>query len=87
MNTEEKRRRVYFTWVYFRHLKFDQEHLAGIINQYAISFTIVIGRYDKIITAANMQPFLSKLKKKEFLLIEAGHNDLIDKSVHVVIKS
>lgn len=87
MNTEEKRRRVYFTWVYFRHLKFDQKHLAGIINQHAISFTIVIGRYDKIITAANMQPFLSKLKKKDFFLIEAGHNELIDNSIHVVIKS
>jgi pimeloyl-ACP methyl ester carboxylesterase len=87
MNTEEKRRRVYFTWVYFRHLKFDQQHLVRIINQHAISFSMVIGRYDKIITAANMQPFLSKLTKKEFLLIDAGHNDLIDKSITLFIKT
>jgi pimeloyl-ACP methyl ester carboxylesterase len=81
MDTEEKRRRVYYSWVYFRHFKFNRNALARIINQKNIHFTMIIGRYDKVITAANMQRFLSTLKQKEFVLIEAGHNDLIAKSL------
>jgi len=77
MNTEEKRKRVYYSWVVFRHLQFDLDKIADILNSNHIPLTLIIGKYDKIITAKNMKPFLDKLRIKRFEIIEAGHNDLI----------
>jgi pimeloyl-ACP methyl ester carboxylesterase len=87
MNTEGKRKRVYYSWVVFRHLQFDLDKIASILNDRHIPLTLIIGRYDKIITAKNMQPFLDKLRIKRFETIEAGHNDLISKSLRVIVKS
>jgi len=81
MNTEEKRKRVYYSWMAFRHFQFNLDHIAGILNSIPIPLTLIIGKYDKIITAKNMLPFVNKLKKEvRFEVIEAGHNDLITKS-------
>ena len=81
MNTEEKRKRVYYSWVVFRHLKFNLDEIANTLNAHHIPLTLVIGKYDKIITSKNMEPFVKKLHTVRFEVIEAGHNDLIQKSV------
>jgi len=77
MNTEEKRKRVYYSWVVFRHLQFDLDQIASILNDHHTPLTLIIGQYDKIITAKNMEPFVKKLHTVRFEVIEAGHNDLI----------
>jgi pimeloyl-ACP methyl ester carboxylesterase len=77
MSTEEKRKRVYLSWVVFRHLQFNLQHMATLLNQYQISCTLVIGKHDKIITAKNMKRFTKKLHHIQFNIIEAGHTDLI----------
>lgn len=79
MNTEEKRRRVYFSWVYFRHLKFNTDQIADLINQHEINFTLITGKHDKVITTQNMAGFLKRIKRKQALEIKSGHNDLIDR--------
>jgi pimeloyl-ACP methyl ester carboxylesterase len=84
MDTEEKRKRVYFSWVYFRHLKFDLNQIAGLLNNKLIPFTLVVGQHDKVIQAKNMEGFVQKIKSKRFEVIEAGHNDLIGKSRNVL---
>jgi pimeloyl-ACP methyl ester carboxylesterase len=81
MNTEEKRKRVYYSWVVFRHLKFELDEIASLLNEKKIPTTLIIGRYDKIITAKNMEPFVKKLHTIRFEVIDAGHNDLIAKSI------
>ncbi len=81
MDTEEKRRRVYFAWVYFRHLKPDLNQLVSLANQHATSCRLLIGKYDKVIQAENMKTFVGKIRKIQFDVIEAGHNDLIAKSI------
>lgn len=86
MNTEEKRRRVYYSWVYFRHLKFDLDKIASVLNQKEIPFTMIVGKFDKVIQPKNMEGFLSKIRIKEFKVLEAGHNDLIAKSVEAIKK-
>lgn len=84
MNTEEKRTRVYYSWVVFRHLKFDLRKIAALINEKNIRLTLLVGKYDKIITASNMQRLLSHVKDYRFEIINAGHNDLIEKSAAVL---
>ena len=80
MDTEEKRRRVYYSWVYFRHLKFDLRKIADILNQNKIPLTIVVGKYDKVIQPQNMAQLVAKVRNHRFKIIEVGHNDLISKS-------
>jgi pimeloyl-ACP methyl ester carboxylesterase len=86
MNTEAKRRQVYYTWVYFRHLKFDLDKIASVVNQKEIPFTMIVGKFDKVIQPKNMEGFLSKINSKEFKILEAGHNDLIAKSAEAIKK-
>lgn len=85
MDMEEKRKRVYFSWVYFRHLKFDLDLLAGLLNNKQIPLTLIVGKHDKVIQAKNMDEFVQKIKSKRFEIIDAGHNDLIAKSRDVLL--
>ena len=81
MNSEEKRNRVYYSWVVFRHLRFDLSKLARIINHHKIFVTIVVGQYDRVIKATAMQRFVKKLDRCRFETPEAGHSGLISVSV------
>jgi pimeloyl-ACP methyl ester carboxylesterase len=77
MNTREKRRRVYLTWVVFRHLKFDLKLIAFLINQNNIAMIMFTGKYDKIIKEENMMDLLKHVKEYEHVILESGHNNLI----------
>lgn len=79
MSTEEKRRRVYYTWVYFRHLKFDLYSIADLLNGGKIPLLMITGRFDKIITTKNMAAFTKRLMHHKLVELEAGHNDLVER--------
>lgn len=76
MNTTEKRQRVYYSWVVFRKLRFGLKALASHINQHHIPVTIIVGKYDKVITPASMNDFVKQLDQPRVVVIEAGHNFL-----------
>jgi pimeloyl-ACP methyl ester carboxylesterase len=80
MNSEEKRSRVYYSWVVFRHLNFDLHKIASMINEAEIPITIVVGKYDKVIRPKNMERFVSLLNNCVFETPEAGHTGLISES-------
>jgi pimeloyl-ACP methyl ester carboxylesterase len=77
MNTREKRARVYYSWVVFRHLKFDLDKLAKIINRHKIPLTVVVGQYDQVIKPKSMEKLLNKLDNYIFETPEVGHTGLI----------
>lgn len=81
MNTPEKRERVYYAWVVFRHLKFNMKTIANIINSNKINITLIVGKYDKIITVKNMDLLLNELVDYKFEIVETGHNGVIQESV------
>lgn len=78
MNTREKRRRVYYSWVVFRHLKFNMDKIADIISSNQIDVDMFLGKYDKIITEKNMQKLLKLLPYYNLHILDCGHNTLID---------
>jgi pimeloyl-ACP methyl ester carboxylesterase len=86
MGTEEKRFRVYYSWVVFRHLRFKQRRLAKLINEHNIELTVIVGKYDKVIEPDNMKSFLSKLKKYRFEILNNGHSGLINQSLPYFIE-
>jgi pimeloyl-ACP methyl ester carboxylesterase len=78
MDTPEKRRRVYNTWMLCRQLRFSMKHIAQLINHHQIPVYFFLGTYDRIITKKNMLGLLKRLKKYELVILQTGHNQLID---------
>jgi pimeloyl-ACP methyl ester carboxylesterase len=79
MNTEVKRKRVYLSWVVFRHLKFDMNQIASLINSNKIQLTMVVGSFDKIITVKSMNRLLNKVDNPNLVILETGHNEILSK--------
>lgn len=85
MNSEAKRKRVYYSWVVFRHLVFDLKKIARLINGNAIRLTMIVGKYDKVIRPENMRGLLRHVKDYRLEVIESGHTGLIRESLHLLI--
>ena len=83
MDTEEKRKRVYYCWTVFRHLKFDLEKISFLLNVREINITIVIGQYDKVITLRDTRGLLRKLNDYKLEILQTGHNGMIDESLSI----
>jgi pimeloyl-ACP methyl ester carboxylesterase len=81
MDTIEKRKRVYYSWVVFRHLEFDMKAISKLINTYDIDLTIVVGKFDKVIKPEKMNRLLQHVPVHRFEIVEAGHNQLLGKEV------
>ena len=86
MNTEEKRRRVYYSWVVFRRLTFDIRTIARIINDNNIQLTMIVGKYDKVIRPENMQRLLKHVKDHRLEVLESGHTGLIHESLRFLMR-
>ena len=87
MNSEAKRKRVYYSWVVFRHLTFDLKKIADIINQNNIRLTMIVGKYDKVIRAENMQRLLKHVREYRLEILESGHTGLMQESLYLLMES
>lgn len=86
MDTQEKRERVYYSWVVFRHLKFEMKNIAALLEKHAIRLTLIVGKHDKIITAENMHELLRHVKDHQLIVLDTGHNGVIDGSIAILKK-
>ena len=86
MNTEAKRRRVYYSWVVFRFLTFDMKKIARLINENDIRLTMIVGKYDKVIRPDNMRRLLKHVKNFRLEVLESGHTGLIRESLSILIE-
>lgn len=87
MDTEVKRKQVYLSWVVFRHLKFNMNRIANIINTNNIQLTIVIGQYDKIIRVRDMDRLLKKVKHYSLQTPQTGHTGILSKIDQILTSS
>lgn len=86
MNSEEKRRRVYSSWVVFRHLTFNLNSIASLINTHRVMLTMIVGKYDKVITPENMAKLLNKVPHHRLEILDSGHTGLINHSIPFFMK-
>jgi pimeloyl-ACP methyl ester carboxylesterase len=84
MNSQAKRERVYYSWVVFRHLKFDLKKIGRLINENDIRLTMIVGKYDKVIRAENMHGLLKRVRHYRFEVLESGHTGLITAALHLL---
>jgi len=83
MNSEEKRKRVYFSWVVFRYLTFDLKKIGRLVNENKIRLTMVVGKYDKVIPPKNMHLLLKHVRDYRLEVLESGHTGLMQESLHL----
>lgn len=81
MDTLEKRKRVYDSWVGFRHLRFDIDAIAKAMNEHKMEVTVLVGRYDKIVLTRHMKPLLQRVAHCTFEVLETGHNGVVEKGL------
>lgn len=81
MNTEGKRKRVYYSWVVFRRLTFDLKEISRLINENEIKLTMIVGKYDKVIRPENMNLLLRHVKDFRFEVLDSGHTGLMYESL------
>lgn len=86
MDTQEKRERVYYSWVVFRHLKFEMKAIARILETHSMRLTLIVGKHDKIITTENMNHLLCHLQDYQFEVLDTGHNGVIAGSIPILGK-
>ncbi len=86
MNTFEKRQRVYLSWMVFRHLRFSMTDVADLINFHHIKLTLLVGKYDKVIKAKDMNLLIGKVTQPSFKILETGHNGVIEEAAKVLGK-
>jgi len=84
MDTKEKRHQVYCTWIQFRLLKFDMRSISELINRNKIELKIIVGKHDKVIPAKDMNRLLKHVPTGKLEIIDAGHNNLIDKAAEFI---
>ena len=77
MTTKEQRRRVYYSWIVFKNLRFNMNEIAGLFRKHHGKLEMFLGIHDKIITEKNMNLLLHKLNQYDMHLLEAGHSNLI----------
>ncbi|UII29420.1 alpha/beta hydrolase [Fulvivirga maritima] len=84
MDSLEKRKRVYYSWIVFSHLKFKMKKISHLLTKNHIPVTFYLGTLDKVITPQHMQPLIKKITDYKIVLIKSAHNHLIHKvSEHI----
>jgi pimeloyl-ACP methyl ester carboxylesterase len=84
MSTEERRARVYASWVVFRALSFSLRGLASVFNTHRIGVVMIVGKHDPVIRAEGMPRFLRLLQHHHLATLDAGHSGLIARSLLLV---
>ena len=84
LSTEEKRQRVYNSWIYFRHLNFNLNDLTLLLNSRNILVVFILGKLDKVIPSERIENFAKSLMNYRFHLPDVGHHDLISKGINYV---
>ncbi len=86
MDTAEKRERVYYSWVVFRHLKVDINTLGALIERHDIKTVLMIGRHDKVIQEKRMAKFLRTVPSCQLEILDANHRGIINASIPILQK-
>jgi pimeloyl-ACP methyl ester carboxylesterase len=81
MNSTTKREKVYYTWMFFRELRFNKKLILKTLVENEIPVSIFLGSEDKIIKADQFK-FLSEAPQIncKIIILKAGHNNLIEET-------
>lgn len=78
MDSNEKRKRVYDTWMILSKLNVTIADLAKALNEHPVRVVIFLGTKDPVITAEPVMDFVSRLKQPpEVYMIDSSHITMV----------
>ena len=81
MQTRSKRAQVYLTWKVFGNLQLSLGKIIQLTRIRKTPINLFTGEYDKMVTAANLSRFSSKIPHLKAISLPVGHGRLIEASV------
>lgn len=80
LDSPEKQKQVYSSWLGFRELTFKMSYIAKLIHQENIEVLIFVGKFDAILPQKQILPLSKKLSEVRLVLLETGHTKLVEKT-------
>jgi pimeloyl-ACP methyl ester carboxylesterase len=80
LDSPEKQKQVYSSWLGFRELTFKMSYIAKLIHQENIEVLIFVGKFDAILPQKKILPLSKKLSEVRLVLLETGHTKLVEKA-------
>ena len=85
MDSLPKRLQVYRSWMGFRRLTFNKQHIAELIRKNNIPLKIFVGQHDKVIHKPQLTAFASKLPTAEVIELNSGHTFLLQETARYLL--
>ena len=84
MNTPEKRRRVYLSWVAFRNLKIDVEQFISLLHIHPIEVIVFVAKNDPVIPLKIMKTFTARLPSARLEVLDKGHYTVLSAAMKML---
>lgn len=78
LNTPEKRKTIYQSWVAFRNLRFDIPALVKNAQAHQVTIYLFAGVYDSLLKPAAVSKLAQLLPKDQYIALKSGHTRLVE---------
>jgi pimeloyl-ACP methyl ester carboxylesterase len=79
LDTPEKQKQIYQSWLGFRGLRFSMKKIASLIEKHGITTKIFVGKYDKILPEKQVYLLTKRSSTIRLIALNTGHTGLVDK--------
>lgn len=86
MQTRSKRAQVYLTWKVFGNIQLSLGKIIQLARTKKTPIQLFTGKYDKMVTAANLGRFSAKIPHLKAVSLSVGHGKLIEATVEYLSK-
>jgi pimeloyl-ACP methyl ester carboxylesterase len=80
LDSPEKQRQLYRSWINFRPLSFHIPTIAALLNEKRIRTEIFLGKHDLLLKEKDVEALTRRLKNYRLILLESGHTHLLDRA-------
>jgi pimeloyl-ACP methyl ester carboxylesterase len=87
METRSQRAQAYLIWKIFSHLQPDLGLIIRLSRQHKLPIHLFVGKFDKMVTEANLRHFATKIPSLQTHILPVGHGGLIEATVDFFLKS
>ncbi|MDR6193507.1 alpha/beta fold hydrolase [Siphonobacter sp. SORGH_AS_0500] len=80
LDSPEKRKRIFLSWVSFRHFHFSLSSLITLFNRHALPIQFYMGEFDRMMPPDSVLPLTTKIPTAQRFILNSGHNHMIEKT-------
>jgi pimeloyl-ACP methyl ester carboxylesterase len=84
LNTPEKRRTIYNSWVCFRDFHFNISSLYKLTQSQNIDLLLFTGKFDKLLKPSAVDKLRKLLPENKSMILQSGHTQLVEKVAYLI---